>query len=207
MTKLHEALQTILTRPTPEALVALQGALLMSNQQGEAVDYALEIAGHFHSYLCELQSKITARDYSELASRLDIGAVGTVALENIVATEKTRFWERLFLGGLGETLMVAASRQYIKAWEAETGLVHSQAAWYLTEALWRASAAMQSNLTRVPPERRWAAIQALLAPAYDPSVSASVKAVLLGRVFQMLLLTYLARLVAADTQAERVDRG
>lgn len=195
MTNLHHALEAVLTGPSPEALMALQGALLLSDRQGEAVDRALEIAGHFYNYLCELQSKITARDYSELASRLDIGAVGTVALENIVATEKEKFWQRLLLGGLGETLMVAASRQYIKAWEAETGVVHSQAAWYLAQALWRTSTGMQPDL---PAEKRWQAIESLLAPAYNHDVPASQKAVLLGRIFQILLLTQLAPILAAD---------
>ncbi len=204
MTDLHDALRAVLTGPTPEALVALQGALLLSGRQGEGVDHALEIAGHFHGYLCELQSKITARDYSELASRLDIGAVGTVALENIVATEKEQFWQRLLLGGLGETLMVAASRQYIKAWEAETGVVHSRAAWYLAGALWRTSAEMQPDL---PAERRWKAIESLLAPAYDRDVPASQKAVLLGHLFQMLLLTHLAWIITADRQDERSERA
>ncbi|MBN1137526.1 MAG: hypothetical protein JXM73_13140 [Anaerolineae bacterium] len=191
MNKLSDVLQPIMASPTPGALVALQGALLASEMEGEAVESALEIAGQFHSYLSELQSKITAKQYSELASRLDIGAVGTVALENIVATEKEEFWKRLLLGGLGETLMVAASRQYIKAWDAETSLVHTQAAWYLSEALWRASRQMQPNLSL---EQRWEAIQGLLAPAYAAETPAPAKAVLLGRVFQMLLLTHLARL-------------
>jgi len=191
MKSLSEVLQPILVSPTPGALVALQGALLASGLEAEAVKTALEIAGQFHTYLSELQSKITAKQYNEVASRLDIGAVGTVALENIVATKKEEFWKRLMLGGLGESLMVAASRQYIRAWDAETSLVHRQAAWYLSEALWRASRQMQPDLA---PQERWEAIQGLLAPASAADVPASAKAVLLGRVFQMLLLTHLARL-------------
>jgi len=50
---------------------------------------------------------------------------------------------------------------------------------------------MQPDL---PPEQRWQAIQGLLAPAYKADVPAPAKAVLLGRVFQMLLLTHLAHL-------------
>ena len=88
--------------------------------------------------------------------------------------------------------MVAASRQYVKGWETETGLVHTQSVWFLSEALWHASAGMQPGL---PPDQRWQAIQSLLAPAADPSVPASDKAVLLGRVFQILLLTHLVRLL------------
>jgi hypothetical protein len=150
------------------------------------------VTGRFHAYLCELESKLSARDYSDLASRLDIGAVGVVALESVIASEKEKFWQRLLLGGIGESLMVVASRQYVRAWEIETGLVHKCAAWYLAEALWRTSSEMQPEL---PPDQRWQAIQSLLAPVHDADVPASAKAVLLGRVFQMLLLTYVARLL------------
>lgn len=192
MTSLEDAIRPILSLPTPEKLVAFQGALLASGHQGEALDRVLEVTGHFYSYLSELQSKIAALEYSELASRLDIGAVGVVALENVLDAEQEVFWQRLLLGGLAEGLMVAASRQYVKGWQVETGPVHSQAAWYLTEALWRASLEMQPDL---PPEQRWQAIQALLAPAYDPETPAPDRAVLLGRIFQMLLVTHLARLL------------
>ncbi len=194
MPNLQDALRPILSQPTPDALVALQGALLASGLEGEAAGRALEVADHFHAYLSELQSKLAAEEYSELASRLDIGAVGVVALENIIATEREEFWERFILGALAEGLMVAASRQYIKGWKVETGLVHSRAAWYLVDALWHASVEMQPDLQAGP---RWQAIQALLAPARDPDVPAPDKAALLGRVFQMLLITYLARLLSA----------
>jgi hypothetical protein len=194
MNSLHDAVQAILRCPTPEALVALQGSLLARRERDEVVDGALEIAGRFHGYLCDLQSKITARDFSELASRLDIGAVGAVALENILAAQGESFWQRLSMGGLAEVLMVAASRQYVKGWEVEAGLVHTQSTWFLTEALWQASADMQPDLA---PDQRWQAIQSLLAPAADPGVPAPDKAVLLGRIFQILLLTQLARLLAA----------
>lgn len=192
MLTLQDAIRPVLSLPTPEAMIALQGALLACGQEGEAVDYALGVAGHFYDYLSELQSKIAARDYSEMASRLDIGAVGAVALQNLLSAEKDSFWQKLVLGGLSEGLMVAASRQYIKGWQVETGLVHSHAAWVLTEALWHASREMQPGL---PAEQRWQAIQSLLAPAYDPGVPAPEKAILLGRIFQVLLITYLAQLL------------
>ncbi len=189
--EISDLISALLRQPSPEVLRALQGTLLAWGEQRQTVERALEIAGQFHAYLTELRSKLTAREYSELASRLDIGAVGVVALENLVATEAEEFWPRLLLGSLGEGLMVAASRQYIKAWAAETEVVHSQAAWFLAEALWRTSQEKQPEL---PPEQRWTTIQLLLAPVHDPQVSAGEKAVLLGRVFQMLLLSYLVEL-------------
>ncbi|MFC2046531.1 hypothetical protein ACFLTC_03305 [Chloroflexota bacterium] len=195
MKSLQEAIQPVLTQPTPADLVALQGALLASGERGDSFDNALETAGQFHAYLCDLQSKISAREYSELASRLDIGAVGAVALESIISADREHLWQGLLLGALGEGLMVAASRQYVKAWEVETVQVHTCAAWHLTEALWRASGEMQPVLS---PEKRWEAIQALLAPAYDDEVPGEDKALLLGRVFQILLLTHLAEVMGAS---------
>ena len=192
MLDLQEAIQPILILPTPKALIALQGALLALDEESKAREQALEVTSHFFTYLSDLKSKITSRNYSEMASKLDIGAVGAVALENILTTDSKDLWKGLTLGGIAEGLMVAASRQYIKGWEAETTLVHSQAAWYLAEALWRTSRELQPELH---PEERWEAIQNLLAPAHDPDVPAPEKALLLGRIFQTLLITYIARLM------------
>jgi hypothetical protein len=194
MDSLQDAVRSILIRPTPEALETLQGALLALEGHDETVQQALEVAGHFYRYLSELQSKVTARDYSELASRLDIGAVGAVALENLVFGDGEELWKRLLLGGLGEGMMVAASRQYIRAWQVEAGLVHSEATWYLGEALWRTSRRMQPDL---PAKDRRQAIEALLTPARDPDSPASVKALLIGRIFQVLLLSHLDPLLSA----------
>jgi len=187
MKSVLEALQPVLQQPTPAALLDLQGALLGSGQPSPMLERALEIAGQFHAYLCELESKISARDLSELASRLDIGAVGMVALENLIANKDEKLWQRLLMGGLGEGLMVAASRQYVRAWQVETGLVHRNAAWYLARVLWQISQELQPGL---PDDQRWQIVQSLLAPAHDANVPAPAKALLLGRIFQLLLFIH-----------------
>jgi hypothetical protein len=200
MISLNAAVRQILVEPTPDALVELQGAIFASGRAGEPVERALQVAGQFHAYLCELQAKLSAKDYAELASRLDIGAVGAVALESLLSSKSESFWQSLVLGGVAEGLMIGASRQYIKAWEAETGMVHTLAAWNLADALWHASSTMQPGLER---ERRWQAIEGLLAPAHDPQVSAPTKALLLGRIYQVVLLTHLARLLPEPAQDSR----
>jgi hypothetical protein len=197
MPTLQDVQQRLLTRPTPAALVELQGVLLSSGRRGEAAERCLELAGEFHAYLCELESKLSAQQYSELASRLDMGAVGLVAIENLAAGDREKLWQRLLLGLLGEGLMVAASRQYIRAWQVETGVVHQKAAWTLAQALWQSSSEMQPDLA---PGDRWQAIRALLAPAYDPAVVAPNKALLLGRIFQLLLVACLGRLSSEGVQ-------
>jgi hypothetical protein len=192
---LKAILDLILREPTPAALWALQGELLVregsaSEEETPALRRAQEVATEFYLYLSELQSKTSARTFSELASLLDIGAVGAVALENVIA-ERENILEKLLLGGLGESLMVLASRQYIKAWEVESGLVHRRAAWYLLEALWRMSA---ENQPALPPTERKDRVQALLAPGLDGDTPAALKVVLLVRLFQVLLLIHLSQL-------------
>ena len=190
--ELESILQQVLREPTPEALWELQGALRVraagaSKDEARALSQALEAAGEFYLYLSELQSKSTARQFSELASLLDMGAVCLVAVENLV-TEGEKLWEKVLLGGVGESLMVLASRQYIKAWAQETELVHRRVAWYLFGALWRLSAECQPELA---PERRQALIQALLAPSLEAETPVPAKIALLGRLFQVLILTYI----------------
>ncbi len=199
MPNLQDALNKVATRPTTAALVELRGALLSSGLAGETVEQGLEIAGQFHAYLCELESKLNAQQYSEIASRLDMGAVGLVAVENIVGGRE-KLWQRLLLGLVGEGMMVAASRQYVRAWQVETAVVHQNAAWDLAGDLWHLSGQMQPGLA---PAERWQAIHTLLAPAHDPAVPAPDKALLVGRVFQVLLLLYLVTLLPPqpDTNA------
>jgi hypothetical protein len=118
--------------------------------------------------------------------------VALVALENLVGERAENFMLDLLLAALGETLMVAASRQYVKAWQVETGSVYQQAAWVLSEALWSVSADLRPNL---PAEERWNAVQSLLAPVHQAQVPAPQKALLVGRIFQLLLAVHVLPLL------------
>jgi hypothetical protein len=158
----------------------------------EAARRALELAGAFYSYLTELEAKSTAREYSELASLLDMGAVGGVALENL-AEAGQQLLQRLLLGGLSEALMVLASRQYVKAWSREMRPTHMQAVWFLRGELWRLSAAGRPDLSA---EERAVLVDSLLRPALSDETADEVCIALLGRLFQVLLVVYLAQALA-----------
>jgi hypothetical protein len=134
--RLETTLSQVLALPTPDVLWNLRADLLtladrLPPGRWEEADWTLEIVREFHGYLAELRSKMTAREYSQLASRMDTGSVGMLALQDLV-TEREHLLESLFLGGLSEGLMVLATLQYVKAWEAETALVHDQAIWWLS---------------------------------------------------------------------------
>jgi hypothetical protein len=160
-------------------------------ERAEAARRALDVAHEFYTYLSELQAKYSAREYSELASLLDIGAVGVVALENLVEAGEALL-QGMLLGGLSEVLMVLASRQYVKAWSREITPVHMRAAWFLRAELWRLSAARQPGMSA---EERAAVVDGLLGPALDGGAAEEVRMALFGRLFQMLLIIYLAQAV------------
>ncbi len=190
MNMLSTALHTVLRQPSPAALVALQEALLAGAAPSTDRDRCLALAGQFHRYLLELQTRLTARQYSELASWLDMTAVGLVAFEELIRGTATG-WRDLLIGLASEGAMVLGSRQYIKAWAVEVGPIHEDATWSLREALWRLSEEMQPEL---PAEQRLAAVRSTLPASLDQAQH-SVRSVVLGRLFQTLLLVRVTQLL------------
>lgn len=201
MKPLSDTLYAVLRNPQPTEIIALQEALLVEQvlapaAQRAAFDQALGVTGDFYGYLTQLQSALTARQYSELASWLDISAVGAVAFEHFIVNGGGT-WVELAAAALSETLMVFASRQYVKAWETETRLIHEQTSWLLRQALWRLSLDQQPDLA---PAARLEAIRRLLAPALDPTAPAAAKLLLLGRLFQVLLLVKVGYLLSPSAE-------
>lgn len=188
-TNLRELLNRIASQPTTSDLWALRGALLARHDEPGAMQ-AHAIAREFYLYLSELQSKLDARQFNELASLLDVGAVGMLALQDILL-EKQDLWKNLLLGGLGEGLMVLASRQYVRAWARELELTNRRVAWTLYDALWQISRQLQPQQAEV---ERQALIEASLAPVLDDATPLEAKVLLMLRLFQTVLLTLIAPL-------------
>ena len=188
----QDLLGRLLTEPRPADLLALQVQLLAAEAElarAQAAQRALEVAREFHTYLGEIEAKAGAREYSELASRLDISAVGAVALENLAEAGESLL-QRILLGGLSETFMVLASRQYVNAWSREMRPIHMQAIWFLRGELWRLSTGGRPDML---PQERAELVDGLLAPALHAEASDEVCIALLVRLFQVLLVIHLAR--------------
>ncbi|UCC64512.1 MAG: hypothetical protein JSV36_05500 [Anaerolineae bacterium] len=186
---LETTLTQVLTQPMPNVLWGLRADLLALADQlppdrRDGVGWTLEIVDQFYRYLAELRSKMTAREYSQLASRMDMGSVGMLAVQDLVS-ERENLLESLFLGGLSEGLMVLATLQYVKAWEAEMALVHDQALWWLYEGLWCLSCEFRPQ---VRTDERRKLIDALLMPIRSTETEPTVRVALLVRLFQALLI-------------------
>jgi hypothetical protein len=181
----EQSLLAFLKEPAPDTLWQLRGELLASSVDPNAPIMTLITA--CYNYLNNIIAGTSARAYSNLASLLDVGAVGGVALQNLLTdTENDKsFWQRLLTGGVSESLMVAASRQYVKADETAVNATIRDAAWFLFEEWWQLSLLTQPDLSH---GQRRDHIDKLLAPALDNNFKFAPRALLVGRLFQTALL-------------------
>lgn len=184
----------IATAPNPEDLASLQGLLLSLGISRETQpEPLLELVKSFYDYLTELRGKLRGRAFSEMASLLDLAAMGAVALEGM---DLSAGLGKLLMGSLGEGLAVLGSRQYIKGWNVEISVLHEKASWVLRDALWSFSA---TNRPDLPAPRRLALVESLLMPIQavqnrrepDSQVLATLY---LACLFQILILARLQKL-------------
>jgi hypothetical protein len=183
---IREPLERALAAPTAADLRRLRSEMLASDYPTESPTWRL--VEEFHRYLDQLSTGTTSREYSELASKLDIGAVGGVVLEQLIEHEGPEDLALRFLTGvLSEGLMVAATRQHIKAWEGELSAVHRGAAWFLYGEMWRWTRRRNPKLSGA--DRR-VLLDRLFEPVHSADGSGFAKAVLLGLLFQLLLAAY-----------------
>jgi len=178
---LSSALKRVLSTPTPDDLWRLQAELLARG--GDAAQKAREVAGQFHSFLRDLESKVASRSASQLSAILTTASVSSVGLQEMLA-EKEDPLRRLFASGVTAMLEVAGAAKAVEAWEVEASLVYYDVAWYLYAELWQLSLASRPDLSD---EERKSLVDQLLGPVLDPNVDGAVKSAVLVRFFQIAL--------------------
>jgi hypothetical protein len=181
--RVRAALLAALAAPRAGDLWKLRAELLEAGVPADSEVWP--VLGGFRDYLDRMETGTSSREYSELASKMDIGAVGGIALEQILESEDGRdLAQRLLMGLVSEGLMIAATRQHVKAWKGELASVYRSAAWFLYEHLWRWAEEKKPDL---PPGERRKLLDRLFAPLHDPETSEEEKTILAGRLFQVLL--------------------
>ena len=178
-----ESLALVLTAPSAEAVWRLRGDLLASGMPPDGRLPAL--LGAFHDYLDRLATGMSSRDYSQLASKLDISAISGVILERLPeVSDSPKLGLNLMAGAVSEGLMALATRQHVKAWEGELAAVHRSAAWVLFDELWLWTEGRNPEVEA--PQRR-ELLDRLLAPALDATQPGLLRAALICRLFQILI--------------------
>ncbi len=184
----RETLAATLTHPTPAALWRLRADLLEAGvSPGSRVWRLIE---EYQRFLQSLQTGSASRHYSDLASKLDIGSITGVVVDRFFeSTDAKSLARSLLTGFLSEGLMVLATRQHVHAWEESLGAVCSGASWFLYQELWQWS--QEKNPELAAGERR-RMLDGLFQPLCSGEAGGASKAVLIGSLFQLLLLSYMA---------------
>ncbi len=170
-------LTNVLLNPTPETVWQLQADLLAVGHDPQAPEFTL-LDGFYH-YLTAMQANLTAQGYTQLASYLNIGAAGTAVLEGVMDANLS------LLTLMREGLTVLSSRQYVKGSTAEIKRTIQDSSWYLYRAFWQLSSNTQTNLS---PDERRQQLDDLFAPLQDDQTETAVKGILIGRLFQAVLI-------------------
>jgi hypothetical protein len=178
----------LLTQPTPTLLWELRADLLEAGCPADAT--VLVVANKYYGFLDQLGQGEVSRNYSHLASLMDIGSVGGVVSENLADAEGARDLSRKLLSAvLSEGLMILGTRQHVKAWESGMSSIYSEAAWYLYQEIWALSERLKPDLS--VSERR-SLLDSLFKPLNSDEIAGSAKEAVLGRLFQLVLVNGLA---------------
>jgi hypothetical protein len=199
----RHALSQALRSPDAAGLWRLRAELLQAGLPRDAAVWSL--LDRFQNYLRRLETGSSSRDYSHLASKLDIGALSGVVLENLLETDQAQDLAlRIFTGLVSEGLMVLATRQHVKAWEGELSAVHLEAAWYLYGEMWRWAERRKPEL---PAAERRALLDQLFAPIRSDEAGGFARALLACALFQLLLLSHLEDALPRDPARENPREG
>ena len=182
------ALRQALTAPTTDALWELRADLLERDRDPDSTLF--EVVDGFHRFLEAFATLNSSRDLNHLASKLDISAIGGVALEQLFERpDRKGLAMSILTGGISEGLMVLASRQYVRAAENELASLMRETAWNLYPLLWRWTTTANPDLET---SARRELIEQLTVPLRDNDRPITVKAVLAGRIFQVLLIAHIS---------------
>ncbi|GEM_PF-900697 len=196
---LRTTLGRVLTTPTAADLWKLQAYLLAA--EGEEAQLARGTAGMFHSYLQDLESKISSRQASSLAAALAAAAVSSVSLQELLI-EREQPLQRI-LGSIASAMLeIGSATQSVRAWEIETSLVHYEAAWHLYGELWDISLAARPELSW---QERRAFTEQLMLPILSYETPGTIKTILLIKLFQAVLLARLLPLLAGEEDTTRAN--
>jgi len=192
---LESLVQRIMTEPAPEDLWALQPLLLASDTL--AAQRTWEVARQFYSYLTNVRSKLTSKQYSLIGAALAATSIGILSVRDLLesaAGDRAHLLQNALAGGLAGTTEGFATLQHVRAWETEFGSVHDEALWGMYHLLWGLSVEGRADQ---PPEMRHALIEQLLAPARTAELDGMARMAYMIRLFQIVLLLRLHPLLAA----------
>lgn len=142
------------------------------------------ILDRFYSFVAELRSRLTARQFSELLALMDTKSIWPPMANSFSeAGPETEFAAHLFEDFMSEGLMSLGSISQARNWEIEMSPSFLSAGWKLYEEVWRL---LETAKPEQEPSLRRAILDQLLGPIWNHEASGVLRAALIGRLFQII---------------------
>jgi hypothetical protein len=187
-------LTILFASPSVENLWTLRSDLLEAGHANKST--LLTVLSDFRRFLAQLDSRATSKGYSDLASKLDIGALSSIVGEEVLTNAQSpELAEKLLAGVLTEGLAVLATRQHVKAWDNELKTVCDEATWIVHDWLWRFTTKHKPDLEAAT---RRSLLDQLIAPLRENTTTVELKIALLTRLFQILLADAVVEAVRSE---------
>ncbi|HLF06547.1 MAG TPA: hypothetical protein VI893_05145 [Thermoplasmata archaeon] len=185
----------LLQSPTSAKLLGIHGelrlALARSRQQAsdpQLLRGAVRLNERFQNFLVFLEAERTTKRHAEVASMMDLGSFGLLALQDISRKEE-RTIPRLLLAGVTEGLAYLATREFVKAGQAGIDGLLSRNALALQEEFWSLLEDGDHNPTPQETEKVREALVGLSAALADAKIDPGRRAALATALYAMLLRT------------------
>jgi len=195
------ALREVLGRFDEPSLLELRGELQVAERwlerraeadRARSARVALDAVTRLYQFTAEVRGFAESRKAAETASMFDLGAVGVLALENILTADKVTLM-RLLMSGLSEGLMFLASRQYVGGSNAVLTATYRSHAVAVRDGLWALAADFRSGDDIAAMREARAAIETLFAKLDDPGVAVGAKVTVIYQLYALVALVRCAR--------------
>lgn len=204
------ALREMMSRFDEPSLLKLRAELQVASRwldgrkdtaRAKSAAAALNTVSRLYQFTVEVRGFASSRQTAEAASLFDIGAIGVLAIENILTADKVTPM-RLLMSGLSESLTFLASRQYVKGSNAVLDATYRSHSIVIQDELWSLSADFRDadDLEAIRGAR--AAIDSLFASLDAPEVPVGGKIAVLYQLYALVALVRCA-LFLSDLQGLR----
>lgn len=167
-----------------------------SEKVRHGLDQALDLAATTHAFTSELRGFQSQKEHSEKASMFDLGAVGILAVENILTAEKPSL-ARVMMSALSEGLMFLASRQYVGGSDEVLRSVYHQYAASMYRELWILATDYRKTLNINAVRELQQIIDAFFRKLEGEDVPAQARIAVLRQFYALLLTLRVSELLDA----------
>lgn len=167
-----------------------------SDKVRRALDRALELAATTHDFASELKGFQSQKRHSEKASMFDLGAVGVLAVENVLTADKPSL-ARIVMSALSEGLMFLASRQYVGGSTEVLRGVYQRNAASMYRELWTLATDYRKGLTAKEVRGIQEGIDAFFRQVEADGVPVESRIAVLRQFYALLLMLRVSELLHA----------